>query len=83
MKWEGQDMRRRLRTYTAYSIGCAVAWAVIFAIRAPLLKHTDRTVLMVFGGWVLGWAGATIARYMYPPPARWRERRPESEPPST
>ena len=76
-------MRGRYRSYTTYSIGCAIAWAIVFAVRAVFIKHVDHTVLTVFGGWVIGWAGATIARYMYPPPARWRERRPESGPPST
>jgi hypothetical protein len=30
----------------------------------------SHTILLVFGGWVIGWASATIARAVYPPPAR-------------
>ena len=36
-------------------------------------------VLIVFGGWVIGWTSATIARAIYPPPARWRQRPTESQ----
>ena len=68
MKWEGPDMRRRLNTYTAYSIGCFVVWAVIFAIGAAHPKNTGHTVVLLFAGWTLGWLSATIARYVYPPP---------------
>jgi hypothetical protein len=28
-------------------------------------------VLMVFGGFAIGWVSTTIARYVYPPPAKW------------
>jgi hypothetical protein len=30
--------------------------------------HTFHTVLIVFGGWMIGWTSATIARWFYPPP---------------
>ena len=62
-------MRLRLHTFTAYSIGCAVVWAILLpvvAIADP--PHTFHTVLTVFGGWVIGWTSATIARWIYPPP---------------
>jgi hypothetical protein len=29
---------------------------------------------LVFGGWVIGWTSATIARYIYPPPKTRRPR---------
>jgi hypothetical protein len=61
-------MRLRLKTYTAYSIGCAVVWAVILAIAATVGKKDMHRLLLVFAGWVLGWTSATIARYVYPPP---------------
>jgi hypothetical protein len=67
-------MRRRLNTYTAYSIGCAVVWAVILAVVATTDKtDTVHTVLLIFAGWAIGWTSATIARYVYPPP---KSRRP-------
>lgn len=66
-------MRRRLHTYTAYSIGCAIVWAVLLAIVAATAKADRRdTILLVFAGWVLGWTSATIARYVYPPPKKSR-----------
>lgn len=66
-------MRRRLSTYTAYSIGCFIVWAVLVAIGAARHTNTDHHVLLVFGGWVVGWLSATIARYVYPPPKRSRQ----------
>ena len=62
-------MRDRPKTYTAYSIGCAVVWALVLAILAAAgNKETLRRILPVFGGWWMGWTSATIARYAYPPP---------------
>jgi len=53
----------RLDNYTAYSIGCAVAWAVVWAILAATAKkETLGYVLAIFIGWVIGWTSATIAR---------------------
>jgi hypothetical protein len=57
-------MRSRLHTYTAYSIGCAIAWAAVLAVA----HRKEGEVLPVFAGWVIGWTSATIARYVYPPP---------------
>jgi hypothetical protein len=62
-------MKQRFRTYTAYSIGCAIAWAIILLIvDATHGKHDMRTILWVFAGWAIGWTSATIARFVYPPP---------------
>jgi hypothetical protein len=62
-------MRRRLHTYTAYTFGCAVAWAILLPVVAIVdSRHTFHTVLIVFGGWLIGWTSATIARWFYPPP---------------
>jgi hypothetical protein len=69
-------MRERIRmilkkrgTYTAYSISCALVWAVILAV---VWTHagaaTRHTFALVFGGWWIGWLSATIARVVYPPP---------------
>jgi hypothetical protein len=62
-------MRKRLNTYTAYSIGCAVVWAVILAVvSAETDVATRQKFLLIFGGWAIGWLSATIARVVYPPP---------------
>lgn len=66
-------MHHHLRGYTAYSIGCGIVWAVILGVSTS--RHADpRAVRLVFGGWVLGWVSATIARYVYPPPRRHEGR---------
>lgn len=62
-------MRSHLRNYTAYSIACGIVWAVILSI-ATSQQHDTRTLWLLFGGWVIGWLSATIARYVYPPPRR-------------
>lgn len=62
-------MRKRLHTYTAYGIGCAIVWAVLWIVLGITASaHTRHIVLPVFGGWVIGWVSATIARSVYPPP---------------
>jgi hypothetical protein len=65
----GPSRMNRLRgTYTGYSIGCAIVWAVILAVVA--VTHPDRlhTFVVVCAGWLIGWLSATIARSVYPPP---------------
>jgi hypothetical protein len=61
-------MNIRPGSYMGYSVGCAVAWAVILGVAAARDKEKFRTILPVFGGWWMGWTSATIARYGYPPP---------------
>lgn len=71
------DMRARLnlKGYTAYSIGCAVVWAAVLAVVSTEAKADKfHRILLVFGGWVIGWVSATIARYVYPPPKSHRRR---------
>jgi hypothetical protein len=64
-------MSRRFSTYTSYSIACAIVWAVILAgVSSVADGATRHTFLLVFGGWVIGWLSATIARAVYPPPKR-------------
>ena len=62
-------MRPRLRTYTAYSVGTAVAWGVVLLV-AWLIDPpgTVKTFWLVSLGFFLGWLSATIARAVYPPP---------------
>jgi hypothetical protein len=75
-KNEGGGLKRSLRTYTANSIGCAVVWTVVLAVVVSKAnKDTAHTFLLVFGGWVIGWLSATIARFVYPPPKSWFRRR--------
>jgi hypothetical protein len=62
-------MSDRLRSYTAYGVGCAVAWgAILGSLARSEDKEQLRKVLPVFAGWWLGWTSATIGRYWYPPP---------------
>jgi hypothetical protein len=62
-------VRRRLDTYTGYSIGCAGVWAAILALGERRLDAETRdTLRLVCGGWWVGWTSASIARIGYPPP---------------
>jgi hypothetical protein len=63
------EMSVRTRTYTGYSIGVGIVWAVILvmvSVFGPAEKR--QTIFVVFGGFAIGWVSATIARYVYPPP---------------
>ena len=63
--------QERLDTYAAYSIGCAVVWALIWAILAlTATKETRDRIMLVCSGWWQGWLSATIARAGYPPPKK-------------
>jgi hypothetical protein len=64
-----RELGLRLNTYTAYSICCAIVWAVILAVVSAETDNAIRHAFtLVFGGWVIGWLSATIARVVYPPP---------------
>lgn len=66
-------MNRRLRTYTAYSIGTAIVWAVIVVLAWLLDSSSALDVMwLVSLGFFLGWLSATIARFAYPPPKKYR-----------
>ena len=79
MSWDDSRVRDRLDSYTAYSVGCAIVWAVILvALAAAGKKDKLRTILPGCGGWWMGWTSATIARYGYPPPKSrppWKRNR--------
>ncbi|MGA8207308.1 MAG: hypothetical protein WB801_01335 [Candidatus Dormiibacterota bacterium] len=63
----------KTRTYTAYSIGCFIVWAVIWSfVGTRTDDKTRHEFLLSFIGWMSGWISATIARAVYPPP-RQRE----------
>jgi hypothetical protein len=57
-----------LKTYTAYSIACALVWAAILTLVAVSYPDRLHTFLLVSSGWLIGWISATIARSVYPPP---------------
>ena len=67
-------MNARMRTYTAYSIGVGIVWAVLL-VAASLVDSASKRhdVLLVFFGFAIGWLSATIARYVYPPPKKYRQ----------
>lgn len=60
------------RNYWVYSIGLAVVWAIILLLVGILHPQVLPTFAMVFGGFAICWVSATIARYVYPPPVKWK-----------
>jgi drug/metabolite transporter (DMT)-like permease len=61
----------RKNTYTGYSIGCAVVWALILIVAQRRLdQETRKTLWLGCAGWWSGWTSATIARAGYPPPKK-------------
>jgi hypothetical protein len=61
-----------MKTYTNYSIGCFVVWAVVLAIVESVgSSGTRHSILLVFAGWLIAWISTTIARFVYPPPRKW------------
>jgi hypothetical protein len=67
-------MKPRMRTYTAYSIGAGIVWAILLVLASLLDPAGKRNnVFLVFCGFVIGWVSATIARYVYPPPKKYRQ----------
>jgi hypothetical protein len=64
-------MQGRFRTYVAYSVGALIAWAAILLVVAFGAPAYTQTILLVFGGWTIGWLSGSIGRYVYPPPRRW------------
>lgn len=66
-------MNPRMRSYTTYSIAVGIVWAVILLLTSLFDSASTRhNVFVVFGGFVIGWLSATIARYVYPPPKKYR-----------
>ena len=67
-------MKLQRRTYTTYSVGLAVVWGVIL-LAVALKGSSDKlhVFLLLFLGYAIGWCSGTIARFVYPPPARWRQ----------
>jgi hypothetical protein len=73
-KERGKNMLR-FRTYWFYSAGLAIVWAMILLTLALQGSERLQTILLVFGGYCIGWVSTTIARYVYPPPKRWEGNR--------
>ena len=68
-----------LNSYLAYSVGCAIAWGVVWVIVGTTAsKHNVDRIGWVFGGFVIGWLSATIARMVYPPPKKRESAGPRS-----
>jgi hypothetical protein len=66
------------RNYWVYSIGLAVAWAIVFVVRALLGGGATAALPYVFGGFAIAWVAETIARWVYPPPRRWGDAAPSA-----
>ena len=66
----------RFRNYWTYSVGLAIAWAVVLIlVRTIRGSEGAQTIWLVFLGCCIGWVSTTIARYVYPPPKRWELNR--------
>lgn len=63
------------RNYWVYSAGLLVVWLVVLGLIAMLRPVREPVMLLVFGGYAIGWVSTTIARYVYPPPTRWTSSR--------
>lgn len=64
----------KFRNYWIYSVGLAVAWAIVLILVYNLKgASVGGMTLLVFGGFAIGWVSTTIARYVYPPARRWRQ----------
>ncbi len=63
-----------MSSYTAYGIGVGIAWAVVLVLASLLGTPGKRNnIVLVFGGFAIGWVSATLARYVYPPPKKYRQ----------
>jgi hypothetical protein len=63
--------------YWVYSIGLAIAWAIVLIITWIIKGAAGLGMLvLVFLGFCIGWISTTIARYLYPPPKRWISNQP-------
>jgi hypothetical protein len=62
----------RFRNYWIYSLGLAIAWAIVLTIVYATKPEIAPNLLLVFLGFFICWISTTIARYVYPPAKRWR-----------
>ena len=69
--WIHRITPARMNTYTAFSVGTFIAWAVIWAVLgATEKKVTLGYIFAIFFGGVIGWGSASIGRALYPPPTK-------------
>jgi hypothetical protein len=65
---------RRFRSYWIFSAAITIVWVVVIILRTRMGgASTFRDMLLVFGGFAIGWVATTIARYVYPPARRWQK----------
>lgn len=68
-------MNSRYRSYTVYGIGVGMVWAVLLLVASRSDSDSKRdNIAMVFEGFAIGWLSATIARFVYPPPKKYRPK---------
>lgn len=68
-----------MNTYTAYGIGFFATMAILLAVCAATVStKTMGYILAIFGGTVIGWTSATLARLAYPPPRKRQAAGPTS-----
>ena len=67
----------RVRNYWAYSIGCAIVWAVLLPILLTFWASETRPLLFGIFGWWICWVSTTISRYVFPPAKRWMANLPQ------
>jgi hypothetical protein len=60
------------RSYWLYSAACAGVWIIILVVAKVADPHRYHELSLVFLGFAIAWVSGTIARYVYPPPRRWR-----------
>jgi uncharacterized membrane protein YjjB (DUF3815 family) len=65
-------MNVRRRSYAVYSIGIGIVWAVLLTVTLLNAADRHRNIPLVLAGFAIGWLSATIARFVYPPPKKWR-----------
>ena len=66
----------RFRNFWIYSAGLAIVWAIVLLLTLTIRgSESMQRILLVFGGYCIGWVSTTIARYVYPPPKRWEVNR--------
>lgn len=68
----------RFRTYLAYSIGCAIVWAVLLPIFLTTWASETKPLLLGIFGWWICWVSTTISRYTFPPAKRWMGNQPQT-----
>ncbi|GAC1319904.1 MAG: hypothetical protein NVSMB22_03640 [Chloroflexota bacterium] len=63
----------RYRNYWTYSVSLAIVWIIVLALTQAVggAEKAHATRLVFLGFWI-GWVSTTLARYVYPPPERWR-----------